>query len=145
MCIKGTVAHGVGEPLLTPISLNDEDSIMKLVALYKQPQDVEMFEAWYAEHTDLVMKIPGLSKVSLTRYKKVLAGDGFYLMAELHFPDRDTFNTAMRSAEMAETGKDANRNAGHLMTLMIAKPAEDHTPHQPLADAAPGVNIQIGS
>ena len=94
---------------------------MKLVVLYKQPEDTAAFEAEYANHIPLVDKIPGLSSTRITRFSKTLAGDGFYLMAELIFPDADTFKTAMRSPEMAETGKDANRFASDLITMMIAE------------------------
>lgn len=95
---------------------------MKLVALYAHPEDVDAFEAEYAKHIQLVEKIPGLSETRLTRFAKTLAGgDGFYLMAEMIFPDEETFNTAMRSPEMRETGKDANRFARDILTTMIAK------------------------
>jgi uncharacterized protein (TIGR02118 family) len=67
----------------------------------------------------LVEKLPGLKSVTITRIKKTLAGDGFYLMAEMHFADKDSFNAAMKSPEMAATGKDINEFAGDLMTLMI--------------------------
>ena len=93
---------------------------MKLVALYKQPEDVEAFEAEYSKHLEIVAKIPGLQDTRLTRFKKTLAGDGFYLMAEMIFPDSDTFKAAMTSPEMAASGEDANRFAAGLMTLMIA-------------------------
>lgn len=92
---------------------------MKLIVLYKQPEDVDAFEAEYAKHGAFVDKIPGLSSWSVTRFSKTLMGDGFYLMAEMVFPDADTFKAAMKSPEMGETGKDANRFAAGLMTMMI--------------------------
>ena len=92
---------------------------MKLIVLYKQPEDVEAFEAEYAKHGAFVEKIPGLSAANITRFSKTLMGDGFYLMAELIFPDAETFKAAMKSPEMAETGKDANRFAAGLMTMVI--------------------------
>ena len=48
-------------------------------------------------------------------------GDGFYLMAEMHFGDADTFNAAMKSPQMAATGEDANRFAKGLLTIMVAE------------------------
>lgn len=92
---------------------------MKLIVLYKQPEDSEAFDAEYAKHGEFVEKIPGLSSWSATKISKTLVGDGFYLMAELVFPDADTFKTAMKSPEMAATGADANRFAEGLMTMMI--------------------------
>lgn len=94
---------------------------MKLVALYAHPQDVEAFEADYADHLKLVDQIPGLTETRITRFSRTLAGGaGFYLMTEMIFPDKETFKAAMNSAEMAATGKDANRFAADIMTLMIA-------------------------
>jgi len=55
---------------------------MKLVALYKQPDDVDAFEAAYADHLKLVEKIPGLQQTRVTRFKKTLAGEGFYLTGQ---------------------------------------------------------------
>lgn len=92
---------------------------MKLIALYKQPEDVDVFEREYAHHVTLVEQIPGLERVTQTRFTRTLAGDGFYLMTEMTFPDKETFKAAMRSPEMAATGEDIQRFAGHLMTLMI--------------------------
>lgn len=92
---------------------------MKLIVLYKQPDNVDAFEAEYAKHGELVDEIPGLLSWSATRFSKTLMGDGFYLMTEMVFPDANTFKAAMKSAEMAETGKDANRFAKGLMTMMI--------------------------
>ncbi len=92
---------------------------MKLIALYKQPDDVEAFEDAYSNHLTLVDKIPGLQETRVTRFRKTLAGDGFYLMAEMIFPDKESFNAAMTSPEMAATGEDVNRFATGLMTLMI--------------------------
>lgn len=95
---------------------------MKLIALYKQPEDSEAFDKRYFEgHVPLVEKVPGLTQTVITKFKKTLAGDGFYLMAEMIFADKEAFNNAMRSPEMAATGKDINEFAGHLMTLMIGE------------------------
>ncbi|MEM7799863.1 MAG: EthD family reductase [Chloroflexota bacterium] len=94
---------------------------MKLVALYAHPNDVDAFEAEYANHLKLVEKIPGLAQTRLTRFSRTLAGgDGFYLMAEMIFADKESFKAAMKSPEMAETGKDAQRFAADILTTMIA-------------------------
>ncbi len=92
---------------------------MKLIALYKQPDDVDAFETAYNDHLKLVKKVPGIQETRLTRFSKTLVGNGFYLMAEMIFPDKTTFKAAMSSPEMAATGEDVNRFAAGLMTLMI--------------------------
>ena len=93
---------------------------MKLVALYAQPKDVDAFEAEYANHIKLVEKVPGLQSTRLTRFSRTLSsGAGYYMVAEMIFPDKETFKAAMKSPEMAETGKDINRFAADILTLMI--------------------------
>ena len=43
--------------------------MVKLVVLYKKPADVEAFEKHYREiHTPLVQKMPGLTKLEVTRF-----------------------------------------------------------------------------
>ncbi|HIP70720.1 MAG TPA: EthD family reductase [Anaerolineae bacterium] len=95
---------------------------MKLVALYKKPADPEAFEKRYFEgHAPLMEQVPGLQEMKITRFKKTLAGEGFYMMVEMDFGDKETFNAAMQSQEMAAAGKDVNEFAADILTLMIAK------------------------
>lgn len=93
---------------------------MKLIALYTRPADIDAFEENYARHLKLVEQIPGLTETRLTRFTRTLQGNSYYLMAEMIFPDEETFKSAMRSPEMNATGKDANRFASDLLTLLIA-------------------------
>lgn len=94
----------------------------KLVALYQQPEDPEAFEKRYFEgHAPLVEQIPGIRNNVITRFGKALAGEGFYMMAEMYFDDMDALKAALRTPEMAATGEDIQKFAGHLMTLMIAE------------------------
>lgn len=95
---------------------------MKLVALYKKPADPEAFEKrYFAGHAPLMEQVPGLREMKITRFKKTLAGNGFYMMAEMDFGDKETFNAAMQSPEMAAAGKDVNEFAADILTLMIAE------------------------
>ncbi|MCP5096120.1 MAG: EthD family reductase [Chloroflexi bacterium] len=95
---------------------------MKLIALYKKPADPEAFEKRYLEgHMPLIEQVPGLQGTKITRFKKALAGDGFYMMAEMDFGDKETFNAAMQSKEMGAAGKDVNEFAADILTLMIAE------------------------
>ncbi len=106
--------------IIAEISI-DLEKLVKLIALYTQPTDMTAFEAEYANHLKLVEQIPGLQEIRLTRMTRTLQGSSYYLMAEMIFPDEETFKTAMRSPEMNATGKDANRFAADLLTLLIAK------------------------
>jgi uncharacterized protein (TIGR02118 family) len=95
---------------------------MKLVALYKQPQDPEAFdEAYFSTHLPLIQKVPELQKTVITRFSRTIMGDGYYMMAEMYFPDADRLKSAMRSPEMAVAGENLNSFAAGLVTLMFGE------------------------
>lgn len=98
---------------------------MKLVALYKEPADPSAFdEAYFNTHVPLIQKVPGLQKMVVTRFTRTLMGEGFYMMAEMHFADKDALKTAMKSPEMAVAGDNLNSFAEGLVTLMFAEEQE---------------------
>ena len=95
---------------------------MKLVALYRQPDDVAAFdEAYFGSHIPLVKKVPGLQRLVVTRFTRTLMGDGLYMMAEMYFEDEAALKAAMRSPEMAAAGDNLNTFAEGLVTLMFAE------------------------
>lgn len=94
---------------------------MKLVAIYKQPSDTAAFDdKYFNTHVPLVRKVPGLKKILITRFTRTIAGDGFYLMAEMFFDDEAALKTAMKSPEMAAAGENLNAFAAGLATMMYA-------------------------
>jgi uncharacterized protein (TIGR02118 family) len=101
--------------------INQKETFMKLVVLYTQPEDPEAFDKAYEHHKTLVANIPGLAETRITRFTRTLAGDGFYQMAEMIFPDKETLKTAMRSPEMAAVGADVQTFGAHLMTMMYGE------------------------
>lgn len=95
---------------------------MKLVALYRQPDDAAAFdEAYFGSHVPLVKKVPGLQRLVVTRFTRTLMGDGLYMMAEMYFEDEAALKAAMRSPEMAAAGDNLNTFAEGLVTLMFAE------------------------
>lgn len=95
---------------------------MKLVALYKTPEDPAAFdEAYFNSHMPLIQKVPDLQKTVITRFTRTLMGDEYYMMAEMYFPDADKLRGAMKSPEMAAAGENLNAFASGLVTLMFAK------------------------
>lgn len=95
---------------------------MKLIALYKEPKDPAAFDqAYFNTHIPLINKVPGLQKVVINRFTRTIMGDGFYLMAELHFADNEALKAAMKSPEMAAAGENLNSFAAGLATLMFAE------------------------
>ncbi len=96
--------------------------MVKLIALYKKPADVQAFEEHYANvHLPLVEKIPGLRKTELSRITGAPRGEApFYMMYEMYFDDMNAYNRAMASEENKAAGKDLMSFARDLVTLMIA-------------------------
>ena len=92
----------------------------KLVALFKQPMNVEEFDAHYDNvHAPLMRKVPGLEQMIVSRGLRSFGGDSpYYLMAEMHFADKDAFKAAMASEENKAAGKDVMEFAGALVTMV---------------------------
>ncbi len=101
--------------------------MIKLIALYKQPTDVNAFEEHYANvHIRLVERIPGLRKTEWTRM--LAAPDGaapYYMMYEMYFDNMAAYEAAMKSDENKAAAKDLMSFAGGLITLLLAESYED--------------------
>jgi uncharacterized protein (TIGR02118 family) len=98
--------------------------MIKLIALYKRPPDVEAFLAHYENvHIPLVKKIPGLSGAVINRIIAAPMGGEpeYFQIAEMHFPDKETFDAAMASPENRAAGKDVMSFAKGLVTLLVAE------------------------
>ena len=95
---------------------------MRLIALYHQPPDPQAFEqAYFGTHLPLIAKVPGLQSTVVSRFTRTIMGDGFYMMAEMTFPDEATLKAAMRSPQMGEAGANLATFAEGLVTLMFAE------------------------
>ena len=82
--------------------------MVKLVALYRTPADIENFEKLYFEtHIPLVSKIPGLIKTEISRLHGMTGQESrYYMLAEMYFEDMEKLNEGMASPE----GKSSARN-----------------------------------
>jgi len=72
--------------------------MVKFVALYRTPPDVEAFEKRYTEeHLPLVRQFPDLQRLEVSRITWPREDAPYYLMAELWYADRDTMRASLRS------------------------------------------------
>ncbi len=96
---------------------------VKLMAFYATPDDAAAFDQHYQTvHTPIVESIPGLAALRISRSRRRLMGDAdIYLVAEMVFPDRETFDKAMGSAENQAAGKDLANFARGKVTLVVAE------------------------
>jgi uncharacterized protein (TIGR02118 family) len=96
----------------------------KLIALYTQPDDPDAFMAHYTDvHMPLVAQTPGLVSAQVNRIAaNVMGGDSpYFLIAEMTYPDKATFDAAMASAENRAAGKDLMSFARGKVTLLAAE------------------------
>src|ERR1044072_316677 len=94
--------------------------MIKLVALFKRPENVEEFDTHYNEvHSPLMLRVPGLVKMEVTRDLKAFRGEPeYYLIAEMYFRDQESFDAAMASEENRAAGKDLMSFAREYVTMV---------------------------
>jgi uncharacterized protein (TIGR02118 family) len=97
--------------------------MVKLVAMYKTPQDIEMFEKHYFEkHMPIVDKIPGLIKSEVSKLKILPGTDSdYYMMTEMYYEDMDSFNAAMATPEGKASARDIVNFAKDRVDFFIGK------------------------
>jgi len=102
--------------------------MFKVIAVYKVPADEAAkakFEDHYKNiHTPICLKIPGIKEL-LTN--KIFGGptgtSNLHLVAEMCFENKDAWKAAMKTSEMMESGKDAMKFAGDLVSVHFAEEA----------------------
>ncbi len=97
--------------------------MVKLVALYKNPPEVEEFDKHYdAVHIPLARKYPGLRKLEVTRITGAPIGETkFHSMAEMYFDSREELDKALVSQEGKAIARDLLSFAAPLVTVFIGE------------------------
>jgi len=97
--------------------------MIKLVALFKRPEDVGAFDRHYEQtHSPLMRAVPGLLRMEVTRNLQAFRGDPeYYLVAEMYFADKETFDAAMQSDENRAAGKDLMSFAKGYVTMFYGE------------------------
>lgn len=101
--------------------------MVKLIALYKQPEDQKVFdEHYFNTHTPITKKIPGLRKMEVTKIVGSPMGKSdYYLLCEMYYDDHDALKAAMKTDESKASGKDLMSFAGDIVTLMIGEEVDE--------------------
>lgn len=101
--------------------------MVKLIALYKQPEDKEKFdEHYFHTHTPITKKIPGLRDMKVTKIVGSPMGKSdYYLLCEMFYDDHESLQMAMKTDEGRASGKDVMKFAGDIVTLMIGEEVHD--------------------
>lgn len=97
--------------------------MVKLIAMYKTPADVEDFEKHYFEvHMPLIYKMPGLLKTEISRISGMPGQDAkYHIMAEMYFENMDKLNESMASPEGKAAGKDLMSFAKDYVFMMFGE------------------------
>ena len=99
----------------------------RLIVIYDQPENAEAFFKHYEEvHTPLVKKTPGLQRLVLNQIVGDVFGSSapYIAIAEMDYPDRETFDAAMKSSENQAVGKDLMSFAKGKVKVLIAQSDE---------------------
>ena len=95
--------------------------MVKLVALYRKPTDLELFNKHYHEiHLPLIRKTPGLRKIEITRITGAPIGESkYHIMAEMYYDSIDAMNAGNASPEGRAAAKDLMSFAADVVTLFF--------------------------
>jgi uncharacterized protein (TIGR02118 family) len=99
--------------------------VVRLIALYSQPEDPDAFDAHYRDvHARIVARYPNLRGTRLTKPDGVGGRPpAYYLMAEMSFDSRADLEEALASEAGRESGRDLRNFAAAGVTLFIADDA----------------------
>ena len=97
--------------------------MVKLIALYRTPADVEAFDKHYYDvHIPLIKKTAGLRKLEVTTITGAPIGETkYHLVAEMYYDSVDAMNAANASPEGRAAGKDLMGFAADVVTLFFGE------------------------
>jgi uncharacterized protein (TIGR02118 family) len=99
--------------------------VVRLIALYSQPEDPEAFDAHYRDvHAPIVARYPKIRGTRLTKPDGIGGRPpAFYLMAEMSFDSRADLDEALASDAGRDSGRDLRNFATAGVSLFIADDA----------------------
>lgn len=97
--------------------------MVKLVAIYRKPEDIEAFDKHYFEvHAALAEKMPGLVKMEVSKvYGTPMGESDLHLIAEMYFETKEALLEALSSPEGRAAGKDLRGFAGQVVSMHFAE------------------------
>lgn len=98
--------------------------MIRIVALYRKPEDPDQFMDHYVNvHLPLVRRTPGLAGLTVSRVvANAFGGEApYFLITEMSYPDKATFDAAMRSDENKAVARDASSFPKGILTVLICE------------------------
>ena len=108
--------------------------MIKVMACFKRPEDpIDFMNQFQKDYLPLALKIPGLSDnvINLVKGDNFGKDTAFYLIHELHFPNKQVFKNAMESRENQVAGKKLMTFARGYVTLMVTETTDVQPEHAP--------------
>ncbi|WP_447005521.1 EthD family reductase [Saccharothrix isguenensis] len=105
--------------------------MVKYVALYRKPADVEAFdEAYFTSHLPLVEQTPGLLRAEVAKVSRVfvpgfLGANEPHLVAEMYFESMQAMKDAFGSPEWQAAGANLSEIGGVELVAMFAAEVVD--------------------
>ena len=114
--------------------------MIKLIALFKKPEDVDVFEQHYNDvHVPLIKQVPYMRNfVSSKAFGAPRGEPAYYRVAEMWFDDRTSFDKAMASDANRAAGKDLMSFARDVVTMIFVESHES-------GDLGPGYGATAGT
>lgn len=103
--------------------------MVKLVLLFRQPNDVDAFEQHYIDNLALLEQLPGI----IRRQANMVLGSPlgkspYYRILELYFEDFESLDAAMTSNIGTQAGHQLMESVGHLVESLFVDVFEDGSP-----------------
>ncbi|MCG3125730.1 MAG: hypothetical protein CHACPFDD_00556 [Phycisphaerae bacterium] len=97
--------------------------MVKLIALYRKPENAEAFDVHYFDvHAPLAGRMPGLRRIEVARVTgSPMGATDYHLIAEMYFDSQEAAVAALGSPEGKAAGKDLMGFAGKLVHLVFAE------------------------
>lgn len=100
--------------------------MFKVIAVYRVPADdaakAKFEEHFKSVHTPICLRIPGIKEL---RVNKIFGGptgsSNLHMVVDMCFGSKDDWKAAMKTPEMMESGKDAMKFAGDLVSVHFAE------------------------
>jgi uncharacterized protein (TIGR02118 family) len=97
----------------------------KVIAVYKafdESKKAQLEEHFKTVHTPICLRIPGIKEVRVNKVFGAPTGaSSLQMVVDMVFENKDSWKAAMKTPEMMESGKDAVKTFGDLVSVHFAE------------------------
>ncbi len=125
--------------------------MIKLIIFFRQPANPDQFEERFANHVQLIGKMPGMKRTVVNRAIGAPRGEpAYFLIHEVFFTDLAAANYALNAPEGRMAGADLMSFAREITTLLFTEVwGEDPEPvadvAEPVAEVSPELEAELAA